>query len=74
MGGVRDERGGRYFCITAVGGGRLVLHASSDAAARPWLRLLAMAGVDVERTENGGYLFSFAGRPDLDPDQEEPAS
>jgi len=51
--------------VTALSRGELVLHGNSEAGARPWVRMLARAGVPLTRTPNGGYLFTFAGRADL---------
>ena len=61
-----------YVVVTAVSGEKLVLHADPPEAARPWLRMLERAGVDVERTPNGGYRFTFDDRPDLTAEEAQP--
>ena len=55
----------QYVTVQTLRDGKLVMSANTEEAARPWLRLLENAGVDVERTPNGNYSFTLTGRPDL---------
>lgn len=51
--------------VTSVKDGRLVMHANTEAAALPWLRMLERAGVSIERADNGAYVFTLDDHPEL---------
>lgn len=52
--------------FTPLSAGRLALVCNSEEDARPWVNLLARAGVELEHAERAGvYVFTFAGAEEL---------
>lgn len=55
-----------HATFTPLSGGRLVMLASDEENARPWVNLLTRAGVTLEHMEPAGrYVFTFAGAEEL---------